>query len=102
LAAKAKIAADMEAADIKKEAAEAAKLRAKLEKNAGIDDLISSFDEVKEPKPTPTTGTSKGLPSKATAQRDGICSRCNTPIKKGTACLWIKGEGIIHNHCGTP
>jgi len=102
-AAKAKIAADMEAEDARTIAAKVAKEKAKTDKNESIDDLISSFDEVddgatktKAQKPSKSTGKK---PSKATAQREGICCRCSGAIKKGAECYWIKGEGIMHADC---
>jgi uncharacterized protein YdaT len=102
-AAKAKIAADMEAEDARLIAAKTAKEKAKADKNESIDDLISSFDEVddgatkkKAKKSTKSTGKK---PSKATAQREGICCRCQGAIKKGAECYWIKGEGIMHADC---
>ena len=106
-AAKAKIAADLEAEDARKVAAKAAKEKAKADKNESIDDLISSFDEVgdgdgkkaKKKAKKKTGKTSGKKPSKATAQREGICCRCSGAIKKGAECYWIKGEGIMHADC---
>jgi len=106
LAAKAKIAADLEATDAKEAAAKVAKAKAKADKNESIDDLISSFDEVddgadtgKKKKAKKSSKSTGKKPSKATAQREGICCRCSGAIKKGAECYWIKGEGIMHADC---
>ena len=100
-AAKAKIAMDLEAEDTKEIASTEAKAKAKADKNESIDDLISTFDEVGDDKkggkkPKKSSGKK---PSKATAQREGICCRCGGTIPKGDECYWIKGEGIMHDHC---
>jgi len=100
-AAKSKIAADFLAADIAAEKAKAAKLKAKKDKNESIDDLISSFDDAEEAPKTTAKKASKGgkKPAKATAQREGICCRCQKKIPKGDSCYWVKGEGIMHDSC---
>jgi len=103
-AAKSKLAADLEAADTAALKTKEAKAKAKADKNESIDDLISSFDEVGDDAgeaPTKKAKKSKTgkKPAKATAQREGICCRCQKKIPKGDSCFWVKGEGIMHDTC---
>lgn len=97
LAKKSKIAADLEALDRRTAEAKAAKAKAKETKNESIDELISGFDEVSKSKTKQSSNAKKK--SKATAQRDGVCCRCNGKINKGEDCYWSKGDGIFHLTC---
>jgi len=37
------------------------------------------------------------LPMKAL--KDGICIHCKETLKKDTRCVWIAGEGLLHDSC---
>ena len=57
-------------------------------------------EPAKKAKKATKKGKTGKKPAKATAQREGICCRCQKKIPKGTSCFWVKGEGIMHDTCG--
>jgi hypothetical protein len=98
-------------AELLREAEEARRLEAerqakKVRQNASIDELMASQETEARRQPAgKTTSGDKFKPTAehkvndATAQKEGLCAKCQGTVPEGSACYWVESIGIFHPNC---